>query len=204
MPRVFSVSGSYAPNEAPKARSRSPGRVHALNGSKEKQQKWGNNADNGPKRRKKLWEIHVWKDRERALRASLKKRERRDELRRRLEEESIIRNRFSLIRLRDAALLNTHVSWVHWNNPARTSSERLGQHLGGEGGFGSAAAAAVLPLLRQVFAQHVPPPAVQEAVEDVRGDHVRQGARRTLKSRLESQSVGGEHWAHVRRSKKKM
>lgn len=88
---------------------------------------------------------------------------------------------------------NMHVSWINSNNnPKRTSGERLGQHLSGEGGFGSAAAA-VLPLLRQVFAQHVPPPAVQEAVEDVRGDHVRQRARRTLKSRLESQSVGGEH-----------
>lgn len=92
---------------------------------------------------------------------------------------------------------NMHASWIDWNNnPKRTSGERLGQHLGGEGGFGSAAAA-VVPLLRQVFAQHVPPPAVQEAVQDVRGDHVRQRARRTLKSRLESQSVGGEHWAHV-------
>lgn len=41
-----------------------------------------------------------------------------------------------------------------------TSSEGLGQHLGGEGGLGAAA----LPLLRQVFAKHVPPPAVQETV----------------------------------------
>lgn len=49
----------------------------------------------------------------------------------------------------------------------RTSGEGLSQHLGGEGGLGAGA----VPLLRQVFAQHVPPPAVQEAVQDVRGDH---------------------------------
>lgn len=49
-----------------------------------------------------------------------------------------------------------------------TSDEGLRQHLGGERGLGAAA----VPLLRQVFSQHVPPPAVQEAVQDVRGDHV--------------------------------
>lgn len=74
-----------------------------------------------------------------------------------------------------------------------TSRKGLSQHLGGEGCLGAAA----LPLLRQVFAQHVPPPAVQETVQDVRGDHVRQRAARTLKSRLESQGVGGQHGAHV-------
>lgn len=78
--------------------------------------------------------------------------------------------------------------------PIHTSSEGLGQHLGREGGFGAAAAVA---LLRQVFSQHVPPPAVQEAVQDVRGDHVRQGAAGALKSRLESQSVCGQHRTHV-------
>lgn len=81
---------------------------------------------------------------------------------------------------------NNMIKQLTSNESTPTSSEGLSQHLGGEGGLGAAA----LPLLRQVFAQHVPPPAVQETVQDVRGDHVRQSAARTLKSRLERQSVG--------------
>lgn len=100
-----------------------------------------------------------------------------------------------MLQTHNSKLANMHnnmmnQSWKQSNiKPAceLTSSEGLSQHLGSEGGLGAAAA---LPLLRQVFAQHVPPPAVQEAVQDVRGDHVWQRAARTLKSRLESQSVG--------------
>lgn len=38
-------------------------------------------------------------------------------------------------------------------------------------------------------------------MQDVRGDHVRQRPARTLKSRFESQSVCGEHGAHVAENK---
>ena len=45
--------------------------------------------------------------------------------------------------------------------------------------------------------QHVPPPPVQEAVQDVGGDDVGQRVTLTLKSRLEHQSVDRQHGAHV-------
>lgn len=48
-----------------------------------------------------------------------------------------------------------------------------------------------------LLAQHVPPAAVQEAVQDVRGDDVRQGERLLrLEARLQAQRGPGEHGAH--------
>ena len=77
-----------------------------------------------------------------------------------------------------------------------TSGERLREDLCGEGGLGARACRAALLVL--VLAQHVPPAAVQEAVEDVRGDDVRQRGRRLrLKGRLQAQRRAGQDGAHV-------
>lgn len=49
-----------------------------------------------------------------------------------------------------------------------------------------------------MLAQHVPPAAVQEAVEDVRGDDVRQRGRRLrLEGRLQAQRRAGQDGAHI-------
>lgn len=84
-----------------------------------------------------------------------------------------------------------------------TSGEGLGEHLGGEGGLGARArGGAVLVLqvmlvLVVLLAQHVPPAAVQEAVQDVRRDDVREGQRLLrLEARLQAQRGAGQHGAH--------
>lgn len=67
-----------------------------------------------------------------------------------------------------------------------TSRERLREDFCGEGGLGARAGRAAFLVL--LFAQHVPPASVQEAVQDVRGDDVRQRGRRLrLKGRLQAQ-----------------
>lgn len=73
---------------------------------------------------------------------------------------------------------------------ALTSREGLRQDLGGEGSFG---AAVVTLLLKQLFPQDVPPAAIEEAVQDVRGDHLRQGQPLLLQAALQDQGVCGEH-----------
>lgn len=95
-----------------------------------------------------------------------------------------------------------------------TSREGLRQHLCGEGGLGARAGGGavlvlwmlwmlrmpvvrVLLLLLLLLGQHVPPAAVQEAVQDVGGDHVRK--REWLlrpEGRLQSQRGAGQHGAH--------
>lgn len=82
-----------------------------------------------------------------------------------------------------------------------TSGEGLREHLCGEGGLGARArGGAVLVLqvmLVVLLAQHVPPAAVQEAVQDVRGDDVREGQRLLrLEARLQAQRGAGQHGAH--------
>lgn len=68
-----------------------------------------------------------------------------------------------------------------------TSRERLREDFCGEGGLGARAGRAAL-LVLLMFAEHVPPASVQEAVQDVRGDDVRQRGRRLrLKGRLQAQ-----------------
>lgn len=88
-----------------------------------------------------------------------------------------------------------------------TSGEGLREHLGGERGFGARARGGAAVLVLQVMlvrvvvllAQHVPPAAVQEAVQDVRGDDVRQGERLLrLEARLQAQRGAGQHGAHGR------
>lgn len=84
-----------------------------------------------------------------------------------------------------------------------TSGEGLRQHLGGERGLGARARRCAVLLLQVVLrrvvvlAQHVSPAAVQEAVQDVRGDDVRQGQRLLrFEARLQAQRGSGEHGAH--------
>lgn len=94
-----------------------------------------------------------------------------------------------------------------------TSGEGLRQNLCGEGGLGAGARgrtllvlqlmllllAVVLLLMLMLFTQDVSPAAVQEAVQDVRGDDVRQGERLLLlEGRLEGQRGAGQHGAHGR------
>lgn len=89
---------------------------------------------------------------------------------------------------------------------ALTSGKRLRQHLGREGGFRARARGGAVLLLQVMLgrvvrvvllAQHVPPAAVQEAVQDVRGDDVRQGERLLrLEARLQAQRRAGEDGAH--------
>lgn len=88
-----------------------------------------------------------------------------------------------------------------------TSGEGLREHLGGERGLGARARGGAAVLVLQVMlvrvvvllAQHVPPAAVQEAVQDVRGDDVRQGERLLrLEARLQAQRGAGQHGAHGR------
>lgn len=75
-----------------------------------------------------------------------------------------------------------------------TSREGLREHLGGEGRLGARARRAAL----LVLAQHVPPAAVQEAVQDVGGDDVREGQRGLRpEGRLQGQGgPGGQNRAH--------
>lgn len=80
-----------------------------------------------------------------------------------------------------------------------TSGEGLREHLGGERGLGARArGGAVLVLqVRVLLAEHVPPAAVQEAVQDVRRDDVRQRQRLLrLEARLQAQRGAGQHGAH--------
>lgn len=85
-----------------------------------------------------------------------------------------------------------------------TSGEGLREHLGGERGLGARArggAVLVLQVMRVrvvvLLAQHVPPAAVQEAVQDVRRDDVRQGERLLrLEARLQAQRGARQHGAH--------
>lgn len=87
-----------------------------------------------------------------------------------------------------------------------TSGEGLREHLGGERGLGARARGRAVLVLQVILvrvvvvvllAQHVPPAAVQEAVEDVRGDDVRQGERLLrLEARLQAQRGAGQHGAH--------
>lgn len=107
--------------------------------------------------------------------------------------------------------------WM-WRVTSLTSGEGLRQNLRGEGGLGAGARgrtllvlqlmllllAVVLLLMLMLFTQDVSPAAVQEAVQDVRGDHVRQRPARTLKSRLEGQGVCGQHGAHGAGSEEKI
>lgn len=76
-----------------------------------------------------------------------------------------------------------------------TSGERLREDLGGEGGLGARTRRAALLVL--LLTQHVSPAAVQEAVEDVRGDDVRQRGRRLRREgRLQAQRRAGQDRAH--------
>ena len=55
-----------------------------------------------------------------------------------------------------------------------------------------------MQVVRRLLAQHVPPAAVQEAVQDVRGDDVREGERLLrLEGGLQSQRGAGQHGAPV-------
>lgn len=74
--------------------------------------------------------------------------------------------------------------------PPLTSGEGLSQDLGREGGLGAAL------LLEELLAQDVSPAAVEEAVEDVGGDHLGQREPRGLQPGLEDQGFGGQHRAH--------
>lgn len=83
-----------------------------------------------------------------------------------------------------------------------TSGEGLREHLGGERGLGARARGGAVLVLQVMLvrvvlllAQHVPPAPVQEAVQDVRGDDVREGQRR-LEARLQAQRGAGQHGAH--------
>lgn len=74
--------------------------------------------------------------------------------------------------------------------PQLTSGEGLRQHFGREGGLGAAL------LLEELLAQHVPPAAVEEAVQDVGRDHLGQGEPLRLQPGLQHQGFGGQHGAH--------
>ena len=47
-----------------------------------------------------------------------------------------------------------------------------------------------------MLAEHVPPPPVEEAVQDVGGDDVRQRERLRLEAALQREGLGGQHGAH--------
>lgn len=87
-----------------------------------------------------------------------------------------------------------------------TSREGLREHLGGERSFRARArggAVLVLQVVRMrvqvvvLLPQHVPPAAIQEAMQDVRRDDVRQGERLLrLEARFQAQRRAGQHGAH--------
>lgn len=87
-----------------------------------------------------------------------------------------------------------------------TSREGLREHLGGERSFRARArggAVVVLQVMRVrvqvvvLLPQHVPPAAVQEAVQDVGRDDVRQRDRLLrLEARFQAQRGAGQHGAH--------
>lgn len=86
-----------------------------------------------------------------------------------------------------------------------TSGKGLGQNLRRERGLGARAGCRTVLVLQVMrvrvvvllLPQHVPPASVQETVQDVRGDDVREGERLLrLQARLQAQGGAGQHGAH--------
>lgn len=81
-----------------------------------------------------------------------------------------------------------------------TSRKGLSQNFRREGRLRARARGS--PVLEQVvvFAQHVPPPPVEEAVQNIGGDDVCQRERLRLEAGFEGKGLSGQHGAHGDRS----